>query len=520
MNVTGTPFTCLHPNYVVNPYTHQKIAAYCGECAACVARKARRYETQIQLEAQNSAAVLFVTLTYANSYVPKMELVPVTEELAYSNTVYHVMESDTGEVFDTLSLRSSDVKRLQSKAFLFGKIPYLDKKAIQKFMKRLRKSLSEYNNEKIRYFLCGEYGPKHFRPHFHLLLFLKSRVFLTPTRKTLAKDFPAWTWEHSENAVPDAPLSVLECAVRESWRFGSIDAVVPKGDCAQYVASYVNGLGNLPAVLRLSQTKPFTCHSRFLGFEFCKDEREKVYASTPEQIVHRSLSLPGFYKEFDCPVSYTNVFFPKCKGYALKTHRERLFTYRLYLAVRQEFPDLPLMTVAMDLVNLTMFYCSDVEGDTFPSAFPPLTALLCKYFKKSLQLKDRPFTEYTYEDKDTAIASVYRELCMSRHFLTFCCNGDYTQRATELYVRKIEDFYNYLERMKLARWYEEQQVYFDKDYVLDEDMIFFYDNVNIDPEEIKNSIAYQKYEIQCSDKARKLIKHKLQNDLNGIFNNV
>ena len=109
MNVTGTPFTCLHPNYVVNPYTHQKVAAYCGECAACVARKARRYETQIQLEAQNSAAVLFVTLTYANSYVPKMELVPVTEELAYLNTVYHVMESDTGEVFDTLSLKSSDV---------------------------------------------------------------------------------------------------------------------------------------------------------------------------------------------------------------------------------------------------------------------------------------------------------------------------------------------------------------------------------------------------------------------------
>ena len=74
--------------------------------------------------------------------------------------------------------------------------------------------------------------------------------------------------------------------------------------------------------------------------------------------------------------------------------------------------------------------------------------------------------------------------------------------------------------MKLVRWYEEQQLYFDKDYALDEDMIFFYDNVNIDPGEIKNSIAYQKYVIQCSDKSRKLIKHKLQNDLNGIFNNV
>ena len=72
----------------------------------------------------------------------------------------------------------------------------------------------------------------------------------------------------------------------------------------------------------------------------------------------------------------------------------------------------------MDLVNLTMFYCSDAECDTFPPAFPPMTALLCKYFKKSLQLKDRPYSEYTYEEKDSAIASVYRDLCMSRHFLS------------------------------------------------------------------------------------------------------
>ena len=99
-------------------------------------------------------------------------------------------------------------------------------------------------------------------------------------------------------------------------------------------------------------------------------------------------------------------------------------------------------------------------------------------------------------------SSVYRELCVSRHFLSFCCNGDYKQCATELYVRKIEDFYNYLERMKLARWYEEQQVYFEKDYALGEDMIFFYDNVNLDPEEIKNSLAYQKYEIETISKSK------------------
>ena len=43
----------------------------------------------------------------------------------------------------------------------------LDKRDIQLFMKRLRKD----NKTKIKYYLCGEYGGKTNRPHYHVLIF-------------------------------------------------------------------------------------------------------------------------------------------------------------------------------------------------------------------------------------------------------------------------------------------------------------------------------------------------------------
>jgi hypothetical protein len=43
----------------------------------------------------------------------------------------------------------------------------LNKKDVQKFMKRLRK----LSNEKLKYYACGEYGFEKMRPHYHIILF-------------------------------------------------------------------------------------------------------------------------------------------------------------------------------------------------------------------------------------------------------------------------------------------------------------------------------------------------------------
>lgn len=46
--------------------------------------------------------------------------------------------------------------------------PSLSKRDHQLFLKRLRKHLAP---KKVSFFLCGEYGEKEFRPHYHAILF-------------------------------------------------------------------------------------------------------------------------------------------------------------------------------------------------------------------------------------------------------------------------------------------------------------------------------------------------------------
>lgn len=58
---------------------------------------------------------------------------------------------------------------LQQKFNLCGSIPYLRKTDLQLFLKRFRYYVTKrLPKEKVRYYAVGEYGPVHFRPHYHL----------------------------------------------------------------------------------------------------------------------------------------------------------------------------------------------------------------------------------------------------------------------------------------------------------------------------------------------------------------
>ena len=84
----------------------------CGKCAECLAQKSLEWSYRIMLESKDYKKNCFITLTYKNN--------PVT----------------------------------------------LKKKDYQDFFKRLRKRIG-----KFRYFLCGEYGSKGKRPHYHAIIF-------------------------------------------------------------------------------------------------------------------------------------------------------------------------------------------------------------------------------------------------------------------------------------------------------------------------------------------------------------
>lgn len=47
----------------------------------------------------------------------------------------------------------------------------LNKTAFRSWVKRLRKAIKIKYNKEIRIMACGEYGPKHLRPHYHMLIY-------------------------------------------------------------------------------------------------------------------------------------------------------------------------------------------------------------------------------------------------------------------------------------------------------------------------------------------------------------
>lgn len=90
----------------------------CGQCLPCRINKRRLWTHRLLLESYDHPESVFITLTYSDEYLPP-----------------------NGS---------------------------LDKKAVQLFLKRFRKSLEP---RKIRYYAVGEYGTQTHRAHYHAVVF-------------------------------------------------------------------------------------------------------------------------------------------------------------------------------------------------------------------------------------------------------------------------------------------------------------------------------------------------------------
>ena len=134
---------------------------------------------------------------------------------------------------------------------------------IQNFLKRLRKQLSKIDkNEKIRYYIIGEYGTKSLRPHWHLLLFTNSDI--------IASKFVDTQFEIGVLATKDSHY-YSNSIISSCWKFGY--CTISKADCkvGGYVSNYVVGSSLLPKILSfLSPQK--TYHSIGFGLPYTKDQ--------------------------------------------------------------------------------------------------------------------------------------------------------------------------------------------------------------------------------------------------------
>ncbi len=224
----------------------------CGQCVACRLDYSRQWADRCMLELQYHDSAYFVTLTYNDAHVP----------MSWSS------DPATGEIGSrTMTLFKRD---------------------FQLFMKRLRKA---FPDDHIRYFMCGEYGSKYFRPHYHAILFGLHLTDLELFKKSQT-GFPIFTSEALEKCWidtdirfprghPDRTYSLDQTEEEKLLGFVSVQSVTWE-TCA-YTARYIlkKQKGENSVFYDIGGIVPeFTLMSRKPGIarQFYEDHKEDLYS--------------------------------------------------------------------------------------------------------------------------------------------------------------------------------------------------------------------------------------------------
>lgn len=472
----------MNPRSIVNPYTFESMVVECGKCPACLLKKSSHYKLLCQLESFMHSRTYFITLTYADTYIPRCE---------YADG--YLYDSTTGEqLSDDYSYFSNEYYANLQRKVKCQYIPYILKSDLQLFLKRLRKYYETRFGYKLRYFAVGEYGPAHFRPHYHLLL-----------------------WFNTSEIVTD-----LSKVVFEKWAFGRTDVQIAEGDCSSYVAGYANSFSSVPSILKERRFAPFCCHSTRLGMSYLEATCSEVYKCSFKEIMHRSFPNNGSFKEFRPWRSALAAYFPKCAGYANKSSYQRLESYMLMSRVRKYFPTESKKEIAQLIYNYVStshgYYAIDNEYRN-----------IMYYFRLSTAYDGQPFK---IDDKDKElyyVDSIYRELLISDKFLSLCnASFDYLSSLVGPYsgqyfsveyalLAKIEDFWKDYDYMLLS---ENLSVIEDlsSTFPIEDIMLSYspdYAAAYAQLTDIGKIVSRET--MQRFDNS---IKHKKQNDINNLLN--
>lgn len=336
---------CQHRSFITNRYTGKRIAVDCGQCDYCIHKRAQKASMRVKTAGSAFEHSWFVTLTYDNEHIPlfncevyhsdyddvlsdsgvvygyeKHLFIPVSkycctdlQQLCHiyftqvQGTVPYNRESSQYEpVKDNWFLSMDAIRSFIAKtksATPYGKdgeisarygdnlIPYLNYVDVQNYIKRLRKHLKTAlgSYETLHFYAVGEYGPVHFRPHYHILLFTNSEQ------------------------IP----KVLRQCHDKSWKLGRSDFQTSRGGAASYVASYVNSLSSAPLLYRSCRAFRPRQRASIGFFEQGEvfEEGEDVYHAIEQKIDSvvngRVYNFNGISVKSTPPMSYIRTLLPR-----------------------------------------------------------------------------------------------------------------------------------------------------------------------------------------------------------------
>lgn len=336
---------CQYRSFITNRYTGARIAVDCGQCDYCIYKRAQKASMRVKTAGSAFKYSYFVTLTYDNEHIPLFnckvlhseydDVVGISGDTHFGNEYHKYVSVSEYQCNDNSALCHIFFEQVQGtvpfdreikeyvpvrdnwflsmdaiRSFIcktqsvdktdypasaqYGRdnlIPFLNYVDVQNYIKRLRKHLSLKlgSYESLHFYAVGEYGPVHFRPHYHLLLFTNSK-------------------EVSE---------VLRDCHFKSWKLGRSDFQRSAGGASSYVASYVNSLSAAPLLYR--SCRSFRPRSRAsLGFfeKGCDyvedgDPYAQIEKKIDSVVNGRSFNFGGVCVQSTPPVSYIRTLLPR-----------------------------------------------------------------------------------------------------------------------------------------------------------------------------------------------------------------
>jgi len=241
----------MYPYHVERKVFHKQDDAYipvpCGRCPECLKRRSSIWGFRLRKESERAKSALFVTLTYDTAYVP-----------------------------------------ISPNGFMT-----LDYRDVQKFFKRLR-FFHQDKKHPIRYYVCGEYGSKRRRPHYHLILFNTDEL-------SIAK-----AWVHPTDYQP----------------LGHIDFGTVAGASISYTVKYINKGQWKPDHKNDDRHPEFSNMSKGLGenyltpaiVDYHRSHLEKAYVTLEDGL---KIAMPRYYKD----KLFKNTLSPTAKNeWLIKQH--------------------------------------------------------------------------------------------------------------------------------------------------------------------------------------------------------
>lgn len=484
MKLANFVSSCRHGRVVYK--RGRAIFVNCGHCPDCQARRNRHYSNLCEVESLCYKFTYFFTLTYNDYNVPfaliktnssgtasfydatvrcryaqkttdnhkKGDITSKYHLPEYGNEIARLETTVDDPIFNEFLDRSHtksriyEIPELQSKA-----IRYLRKADVQCFFKRFRNYVKQICDAQVSYFVCGEYGPKTFRPHYHVILY-----FDDPRLR-----------------------SCLVKLLRKSWQLGRVYGVSSAKSttaAAKYVSEYCNSLSYLPRYLSSPNLAPFSLHSRYFGSILDPYVRDYLYEDTDRAMGDSIIPNPFISVFHYWPTSRNqSLLFPRCYNYdnQTRTGRNQLYTCYSEFSKRRCFANISELAYCIlaspdadsytrnFLRRLDIFtvsdppvpYCSDTDLIYTPSTFDRDSL-----FDLRVSLSDMDeFSRCLFTRVTTA-------LYLSYNFLTFNCQG----RNVSDVLTIIETYYKRSKLFKLSQFYEAQQEFeatvFDSDFSL------------------------------------------------------